>query len=225
MASAVMRIEPLNAQNYDTWKLQMKAILVKNDLWEYVGGALAAIGPREADWSKKDQKACADLMLSIAPSELGLISECETSKEIWQKLRDTFQSKGPARKAILLKRVALARMAEGENAREHLAKFFDAVSKLKEIGIEIGNDLLAILLLYSLPESFSTFRCAMETRDELPAPDILRVKILEEEESRSSKERDQNALYVKQKSSPQHSTVNGQNWRKKTKENCFKCGK
>lgn len=36
--TSVVRIEPLSKDNYDTWKMQMEAILVKNDAWEYVKG-------------------------------------------------------------------------------------------------------------------------------------------------------------------------------------------
>lgn len=32
------RIEPLSKDNYKTWKMQMKALLTENDLWEYVSG-------------------------------------------------------------------------------------------------------------------------------------------------------------------------------------------
>lgn len=233
MSGNVMRIDPLNSSNYDTWKLQMRAILIKNDLWSYVDGStLCPDGDTAANWRKMDQKACADLLLSITPSELGLIAECSTSREIWLKLEDTFQSKGPARKATLLKRVALARMKDGDNVRDHINDFFDAVSKLKEINVAIGDDLLAILLLYSLPDSFETFRCALETRDELPKPEVLRVKILEEDQSRRAKvERDdQNALYAKPKRNGVSSKFSNRSTENRTdrgkqKEGCFKCGK
>lgn len=33
-----VRIEPLSKDNFDTWKLQVKALLVKNDAWEFVNG-------------------------------------------------------------------------------------------------------------------------------------------------------------------------------------------
>ncbi|XP_037823587.1 uncharacterized protein LOC119611960 [Lucilia sericata] len=46
---------------------------------------------------------------------LGLISDCVTSFEIWLKLESTFQTKGPARKATLLKRAAFARMKDRQN--------------------------------------------------------------------------------------------------------------
>lgn len=240
MSGNVIRIEPLNSQNYDTWKLQIRAILIKNDLWAYVSGASQCPLAEAAEiekWKIADQKASADILLSMAPSELGLISECKTSRDIWLKLESTFQSKGPARKATLLKRVALARMKEGESARDHMNEFFDAVTKLKEINVTIGDDLLAILLLYSLPDSFETFRCALETRDALPTPDVLRVKILEEDQSRKAKtERDeQNAMYVR----PKKNNVNGKFERvaredkvenakaqkQRQKQGCFKCGR
>lgn len=83
--------------------------------------------------------------------------------------------------------------------RPHLTEFFEAVAKLKEIGLEINEEVLTILLLYSLPDSFENFRCAIETRDELPKPEILRVKILEEFQSRKSTESgaETSAMYVK----------------------------
>ena len=38
MASSTVRIEMLNKENFDTWKIQMEALLVKNDAWSYVSG-------------------------------------------------------------------------------------------------------------------------------------------------------------------------------------------
>lgn len=32
------RIEILNKENYDRWKIQMEALLIKNDAWGYVNG-------------------------------------------------------------------------------------------------------------------------------------------------------------------------------------------
>jgi len=36
--SGLVRIEALSKDNYDTWKIQMQAMLVKNDAWDYVSG-------------------------------------------------------------------------------------------------------------------------------------------------------------------------------------------
>lgn len=36
--SNTVRIEVLNKENYDTWKIKMEALLVKNDAWGYISG-------------------------------------------------------------------------------------------------------------------------------------------------------------------------------------------
>ncbi|CAK9813843.1 Retrovirus-related Pol polyprotein from transposon TNT 1-94 [Anthophora plagiata] len=210
MASTTMKIEFLNKENFDTWKIQMEALLIKNDAWDYVNGekkkpeiisgnhaSIAAV----KIWETEDRKAKSDIILAISPSELKQIKGCDTSREVWLKLKEIYQSKGPARKATLLKRLTLHRMTEHEDVREHLRKFFDTVDKLSEMEIEINPDLLSVLLLYSLPSSFENFRCAIESRDDLPSPETLRIKIAEESNARENNTRDgtANAMFVKKR--------------------------
>ena len=200
--TASIKIGPLNGENYDTWKIHMRAILKKNDLWDYVTGDI----PRpESDtteltkWKKSDGKAESDILLAISPSELIALDGVESSKEIWDKLKLLYQSSGPARKASLLKKLVLTRMQEEDDLKKHLGEFFDTVKKLKEINLVVIDELLAILLLYSLPDSFSMLRTAMESQDELPSTEILKIKIIENYEGRKSRDvnTDQGALYVK----------------------------
>lgn len=183
------QIETFHGDNYDTWELQMKAVLIKNDAWEYVSGEcvkpMLEVGNAASEeavktWIKNDNKAKSDIILSIKPSELKQIKGCVTSREVWLKLENTYLSKRLARKTILLKQLMLQRMEDGDDVREHVQKFFDTVDKLAEINVEINSELLAIMLLYRLPPSFDNFRCAIESRDELPSLDVLRIKIMEE---------------------------------------------
>jgi hypothetical protein len=74
-------------------------------------------------------------------------------------------------------------MADNGDVRVHLNDFFDSVDKLSDMGMDINEDLLTILLLYSLPASFENFRCAIESRDDLPKPEALRIKIVEENDA------------------------------------------
>lgn len=88
----------------------------------------------------------------------------------------------------MLKQLTLQKMKDGDDVREHMRRFFDAVDKLHEMEVEINNDLLTIMLLYSLPANFENFRCAIESRDELPTPGTLRVKIAEGNDARRNAE-------------------------------------
>jgi len=65
------------------------------------------------------------------------------SRELWLKLKGTYQSKDPARKATLLKKLTLQKMAEGG---EYLHEFFDCVNKLSDMDVEINPDQLVIMI-------------------------------------------------------------------------------
>ena len=53
------------------------------------------------------------------------------------------------------------------------------------MSVDINQDLLSILLLYSLPLSYENFRCVIESRDEPPTAKVVKVKILKESDARS----------------------------------------
>lgn len=77
-------------------------------------------------------------------------------------------------------------MEDDGDIREHLRKFFDTIDKLSEMEVEINLDLLTIMLLYSLPSSFENFHYAIESRDELPTPEALRLQIVKESDARKN---------------------------------------
>ncbi|XP_076388107.1 uncharacterized protein LOC143264517 [Megachile rotundata] len=240
-SSTSVRIEPLGKDNYDTWKIQVEALLIKNDNWKYVNGNKirpdVTQGEAATQWDEADAKARSDLILAISPSEIKQIKNCKTSNEIWKKLEGIYQSKGPARKATLLKQLALRKMAEGDDVRSHMNSFFDAVDKLKDMEVKINPDMLAVLLLYSLPGSFENFRVAIESRDEYPTPEALKIKILEESAARTdkAKESSDSAMWVRKLTKPDRS--NTAQWKRhdtateepnknaKEKLRCFRCKK
>lgn len=209
----------------------MKALLIRNDSWSYVIGETIKPDIVEGDdssviaqkeWVRNDLKALSDIILSIGGSELKHIKSCKTSKEAWETLKSTYHSKGPARMATLLKKLTLHRMENNGEVREHVNEFFDTADKLGEMDVDINPKLLTMMLLLSLPPSFENFRCAIESRDTLPSPEELRVKIIEETESRKSDNRGimENAMVSSQKK---------KNFAKKYKDGskfqfrCFKC--
>ncbi|GJQ74413.1 hypothetical protein Trydic_g21284 [Trypoxylus dichotomus] len=117
-----VRIDALNKDNFDTWKIHMEALLIKNDGWNYVNGNIKkpelVMGDQNSQkaidaWNKADSRVKSDIILSITPSEAA--KNCVTSRDVWLKLESTYQSKGPARNATLLKRLTLRRMSEGSD--------------------------------------------------------------------------------------------------------------
>ncbi|CAL1678217.1 unnamed protein product [Lasius platythorax] len=49
MTGHTVNIEKLDKENFDTWKFQIGAILIKNDHWAYVHGTKTAPEPEVAE--------------------------------------------------------------------------------------------------------------------------------------------------------------------------------
>ena len=127
----------------------------------------------------------------MSSSELCHVKHCKTSHEVWNKLKEVYESKGPARKATLLKQLLFTKMSGSEDMSDHLNNFFSHADKLKEMDIVVADDLLSVLLLHGIPNTYENFKCAIELRDQLPTPDALKIKLLEEANSRHNS----NAVY------------------------------
>lgn len=250
MNTSGVRFEVLTKENYETWKIQIRAILIKNDEWGYVSGAIAkpAIEARvrssdkdedkaavkaELDWIQKDLKAQSDIILAISPSEIRQVKGCDTSRAIWTKLEEIYQSKGPVRKAALLNQLFSMKMADDGDARAYARSFFELIDTLAEMDVDFNKDVLTVMLLRSLPEKYENFKCAISSRDELPTPEALRIKMAEECDARKQTDNRvvQNAMAV--------GKFGGKNWRKNqnakaekdtgnknkdAKMKCYNCG-
>ena len=231
------RLEILSKDNYDTWQIHAQALLIKNDHWKYVSGEstkpelssppTAQETTAQQRWIQNDLKARSDILLSISASELKHTRGCNTSLELWQKIESVYAPKGPARMASLLKQLLQQKMQEGAAIREHLAQFFDAVDKLANMEVDINDKLLTLMLLQSLPSSFDMFKRAIESRDELPELEILKVKIIEASESIKDNfsESGHRALYAKPGFSKNFENKNDQakSWEKNKRRN-YVCG-
>ncbi|KRY26977.1 Retrovirus-related Pol polyprotein from transposon TNT 1-94, partial [Trichinella spiralis] len=95
----------------------------------------------------------------------------------------------------------------------------------------VANNLLSILLLYAIPDSYESFRVAIESRDELPKPEVLKIKLLEECEARKNREPKHNdAMFARGKCQLKNSQRAIENSHRKDNEKsfkykCYRCGK
>lgn len=109
---------------------------------ELIGESTAFIRAQDVlnTWILQDRKARFDLILSISPSELKQVRGCKTLRDIWLKL-EAYASKGPARKATLLKQLVQHKLTDDGDVREHLSKFFDNVDKLSAMDVEMNGEI------------------------------------------------------------------------------------
>lgn len=229
--SSLYQIEKLDDNNYDAWKIHMKNVLVHCDLWKYTNGTIVkaenASAADIAAWNTKDEKSLATIILSCKSSQLIHIKNCVTSLEAWQRLKELYQPTGPSRKVSLFKQLIRIKFAHGQTMSGYLNSFCDIIDKLKEVEIKIPEEVLSIILLCSLPDSYESFTIAIETRDEMPTMNNLKIKLLDEERRRGDansvivNNSNDEVLFIKSKSNGSR-----KNWKnKKSGVKCFSCGK
>lgn len=188
MSSGLYQIDKLDSENYDGWKIQMRSVLIHCDLWGYVSGThvVPTDGNALTTYTSKDQKALATIVLSVKASQLLHVSKCKTSEEAWKALEEVHCPRGPARKVTIFKQLLALKMIEGKTMEKHLSDFADLSEKLLQIDIKIEDELLAIILLSSLPIEYENFVVAIESRDDLPNTSALKTKLLEEAKRREN---------------------------------------
>lgn len=244
--SSLYSIEKLDENNYSSWAIQMKSILVHLELWSIVSGKLVlsntATPEQSAAFDAKDEKALASIMLCIKPSQITHILHCQTSQSAWNKLKEIHQPCGPVRKITLFKQLLYKKLKDCDNMMQHLNEFSEAVENLAQIGVKVQEELLVIMVLSSLPESYENFIVAIETRDNLPTLSAIKTKLLEEETRRSNKceqdgavsshqafvakENGSSSNNCKQQfNSSQHPQSSSNNNGSRTKFKCYNCGR
>ena len=150
------------AKNWQIWKYQMQAILEARELFGHIDGSLTrpetseGSSAREAAFDKAQKKTKALLVTSINSDLIYLVTECQTPKEIWNKLKLRFERDTTANKLFLKQQFFSMKMKESDSLDEHLRKMKVITDQLAAIKAPIPEDEHLVALLLSLPRSYNT---------------------------------------------------------------------
>jgi hypothetical protein len=125
-SSSRIEIEKFNGKNFELWKIKMEDLLIDKEQWITVdpgtqptvtpSTSTQAIGTQptstqttstpttgmsKEDWDKLEKRARSTIRLCLADSVLLNVSGESTSKELWDKLANLYQSKSLVNKLFL----------------------------------------------------------------------------------------------------------------------------
>ncbi|KAJ8665746.1 hypothetical protein QAD02_007408 [Eretmocerus hayati] len=103
-----------------------------------------------------------------------------------ETLKLTYESKGSAREVTLSEQLLFTKQQDDRGMSKHLNKFFGMVDKLEEMNLNDPDDMVTILLRYSIPDTYDNLRRAIKTRDDLPNPELVKIELLDEANSRKN---------------------------------------
>jgi hypothetical protein len=139
-------------------------------------------GMSKEDWEKMDRRERSMIRLCLVDSLLLNVSGESTTKELWEKLGNLYQSKSLVNKLFLRKKLYHLRMEDGDSVTEHLNAFNTLVSQLGSVNIMLAEEDKCITLLCSFPDSWDNLVVAIgsTTQSALKYEDVVSSLLSEE---------------------------------------------
>ncbi|XP_063823046.1 uncharacterized protein LOC135072971 [Ostrinia nubilalis] len=204
----------LGRENYCTWKFAVQTFLQHEELWECVEPADGVtVNP------KLDLKAKTKIILLVDPVNYIHVQDAQTSKEVWQNLRNAFEDSGLTRKVGLLRDLVNTTLEGCSNIEEYVNKIVSTAHKLRNIGFNVDDEWLGTLMLAGLPEQYKPMIMGLESSGIKISTDSIKTKLMQE-----VKESNVSVLYTKHKSTPRQN-YNSNQHNKPAGPRCYNCNK
>ncbi|VFQ95870.1 unnamed protein product [Cuscuta campestris] len=145
------RIEKFDGTYFGWWKMQIEDLLVQKDLDVVLGDTPEKM--LDADWVGLDRKAMSVICLSLTKNVAFNIRKEKTAKGIIEALSNMYEKPSAAKKVFLIRELVNTRIKEGTSVTEHINKLNLILTRLVSVKIKFDDELQALLLLSSLPDS------------------------------------------------------------------------
>ncbi|CAO2841500.1 unnamed protein product [Amaranthus hypochondriacus] len=146
----------LDSTNYAVWKSKMEDILYVKDLYEPILNESMPTGQNESKWKILNRKTVGTIRRFVDVSVLQHISNDTNAYELWMKLEAMYERKNALSKASLMRKLVKLEFHDGNSMVVHLNDFQGLINKLSAVKMSLNDELQALLLLSSLPESWDT---------------------------------------------------------------------
>jgi gag-polypeptide of LTR copia-type len=105
-------------------------------------------------WKVSNRKTIVIIRQCIDDSVYHHISTETDAKALWEKLESLYERKTAQYKAFYIRNLINMKYQEGSSVSDHLSRFQDCVNYLSTMKIVLDEELKALILLSSLPDSW-----------------------------------------------------------------------
>lgn len=137
----------------------------------------------DAEWNLLDRQVLGVVRLTLAKSVAHNVAKEKTTASLMKALSDMYEKPSANNKVFLMKKLFNLKMVDGTSVTTHLNEFNTIVNQLLSVNIDFGDEVRALILLASLPNSWEPMRAAVSNSvgsAELQFTDV-RDRILAEE--------------------------------------------
>ena len=149
-----IKIDKFDGNDYGFWKMQIEDLLYQKSLH------LPMLGEQPDDmydeeWKLLDRQALGVVRLSLAKSVAYNIVNETTTYGVLKALSNMYEKPSASNKVFLIRQLVNTKMKEGMSVAAHINEFNSIISRLASVEIKFEDEVQALLLLSSLPDSWS----------------------------------------------------------------------
>ncbi|KAI4312577.1 hypothetical protein MLD38_037383 [Melastoma candidum] len=187
-ASVFASLVKLDEGNYPVWKGQVLAAIVAAGFEDYIFGKTSPpqeffdtegliFNPEFKIWQRTD-KAVMSLLFSALQSEpLSLVVCCATSSEVWDTLKNRYESVAPSR-VMNLKMQMQQLKKEGKSMTQYLNTLKNLSEQLRAVGEPVQQRDYLWYMLEGLPVEYDAVVTAIYSRSDQPTVEEVQNLLL-----------------------------------------------
>jgi transposase InsO family protein len=161
METNTSRMISLNGSNYQAWKGKMEDLLYVKEYWKPVFADAQPDDKSDDEWRVLHRQACGFIRQWVDDNVLNHISDETHARTLWQKLEELYARKEGTNKMFLIKQLMHLRYKEGTPVADHVSAFQGIINQLSSMGITFEDEVRALLLLGSFPDSWETLKVTL----------------------------------------------------------------
>jgi len=115
----------------------------------------------QATWDRLDREALGAVRLTLSKNVIHMIINVKTTTELMKALADRYESPTSTNKVHYITQLFNMKMKEGGNISEHVNYVYRILNQLVSLGIKFDDEIYALCLLGSLPDSWQVVRSAI----------------------------------------------------------------
>lgn len=158
-----MKVEKFDGRNFKQWKFQVNCALRAKGL--DINAPRPEDVERERQWNKDNGMAMFVLTSSMDFSQISLIENCETAKEIMIKLEALYEHKSEFNKMMIHEKFYQYSYNSHDTMGQHVSKVEGLAKQLRESGEKISDTAIITKILTTLPMSYRSLRQAWLSLD------------------------------------------------------------
>ncbi|KAE8728571.1 hypothetical protein F3Y22_tig00004205pilonHSYRG00041 [Hibiscus syriacus] len=185
-----VKIEKFDGADFGFWKMQIEDFLYQKNLYQPLSGKQPE-GMKNEDWALLDRQALGVIRLTLSRNVAFNIAKEKTTAGLMAALSSMYEKPSASNKVHLMRRLFNLRMTEGASVAQHLNELNTITTQLSSVEIEFDDEVRALILLSSLPDSWNATVTAVSSssgNSKLKFDDVRDLVLSEEIRRRESGE-------------------------------------